>query len=119
TVMFSSHQLPEVEQVCDRVGVIRGGRLVVETTVSELRGGARLLVRAAPQDRALAALAAFAGPDAVQRADGVFHVAIEPGRAAELNGSLVGSGVRISELRQVERSLEDVFLQLVSQEGER
>lgn len=119
TVMFSSHQLPEVEQVCDRVGVIRAGRLVVETTVSELRGGARLLVRAEPEDRALAALTAFAGPGAVQRVDGVFHVAISQGRAAELNGSLVGSGVQVSELRQVERSLEDVFLQLVSQGGER
>jgi ABC-2 type transport system ATP-binding protein len=33
TVFFSSHNLAEVERVCDRVGIIRGGRLVaVETT---------------------------------------------------------------------------------------
>lgn len=119
TVMFSSHQLQEVEQVCDRVGVIRAGRLVVETTVSELRGGARLLVRAAPQDRAVAALARLVGSDAVQRVDGVFHVTMEPGRAAELTRALVTSGVQVSEVRQAEQSLEDVFLQLVSVEGER
>jgi ABC-2 type transport system ATP-binding protein len=107
-----------VEHVCDRVGVIRAGRLVVETTVSELRGGARMLVRAAPQDRALAALSAFAGSGAVQRVDGAFHVAIDPGRAADLNDSLVGKGVRVAELRPVERSLEDVFLQLINEEAE-
>jgi ABC-2 type transport system ATP-binding protein len=36
TVFFSSHVLSEVERVCDRVGVIRGGRLVAVETTAEL-----------------------------------------------------------------------------------
>lgn len=37
TIFFSSHNLPEVERVCDRVGIIKDGRLVTVQTVAELR----------------------------------------------------------------------------------
>jgi ABC-2 type transport system ATP-binding protein len=46
TVLLSSHLLGEVQQICDRVGVIAGGRLVAESTVAELRGTADLWVAA-------------------------------------------------------------------------
>ena len=38
TVFFSSHNLPEVERVCDRVGIIRDGRLITVETISSLLG---------------------------------------------------------------------------------
>ena len=46
TVLLSSHLLGEVQQVCDRVGVISRGELIAESTVAELRGEAGLLVAA-------------------------------------------------------------------------
>jgi ABC-2 type transport system ATP-binding protein len=52
TVLLSSHLMPEVEQVCDRVGVIDRGVLVREGSVDELRGAGVLLVRAEPLERA-------------------------------------------------------------------
>ncbi len=47
-VLFSTHQMDEVELLADRVGVVAGGRLVVEGTVDELkeRSGQRSLARA-------------------------------------------------------------------------
>jgi ABC-2 type transport system ATP-binding protein len=39
TVLLVSHVLPEVEQLCDRIAVIVGGRLVYEGTVAELTRG--------------------------------------------------------------------------------
>lgn len=39
-VVFSSHQLDLVERLCDRVGIVRDGRMVAEGTVAELRAGA-------------------------------------------------------------------------------
>lgn len=39
----------------------------------------------------------------------------DPGRVAEINGGLVRAGLRVSELRPVERSLEEVFLQLTAE----
>jgi len=39
SVLFSSHQLELVEQLCDRVGIIRGGRMLAAGSVDELRTG--------------------------------------------------------------------------------
>jgi ABC-2 type transport system ATP-binding protein len=41
TVFISSHELDEVERVCDRVGIVRGGRLIAVERISELLGKAR------------------------------------------------------------------------------
>ena len=38
TVFFSSHELSEVECVCDHVGIIARGRLIAEGTIAELAG---------------------------------------------------------------------------------
>ena len=48
TVLLSSHMLGEVQQVCDRVGVISRGALIAEGAVDELRGRGSILVRAEP-----------------------------------------------------------------------
>ncbi|KAA9152191.1 ABC transporter ATP-binding protein [Amycolatopsis acidicola] len=47
-VVFSSHQLDLVERLCDRVGIVRSGRMVARGTVDELRAGGsvRLLIDA-------------------------------------------------------------------------
>jgi len=45
TVMFSSHVLSEVEATCDRVGIVRSGRLVHEVAVDQLRRRHRITVR--------------------------------------------------------------------------
>jgi ABC-2 type transport system ATP-binding protein len=45
TVFFSSHVLSEVEKVCDRVGIIRRGELVVVETVEDLRARATRRLR--------------------------------------------------------------------------
>lgn len=44
TVLLSSHNLPEVERVCDRVGMIREGRLVAVEPVADIGGQAMRLV---------------------------------------------------------------------------
>jgi ABC-2 type transport system ATP-binding protein len=40
----------------------------------------------------------------------------DPGRATQVNAGLVSAGLRVSELRPVERSLEDAFLELTGGE---
>jgi ABC-2 type transport system ATP-binding protein len=118
TVLLSSHLLGEVEQTCSRVGVISKGRLVAEGTVDEIRGGAHLIVRAAPVDQARALLESTLGPDHVQlTADGAFSLRVEPNQAGEINQRLVTGGVVVSELRPGERSLEEVFMELTGTEA--
>jgi len=116
SVLLSSHLLNEVQQVCDRVGVIQSGRLIAQGSVDEVGGGVELLVRATPQDRADALLRERL-PDAVRIQDGAFFLRVGSSRAAEISRLLVTSGCELTELRPSERSLEDVFLQLTGEES--
>ncbi|HXM59196.1 MAG TPA: ABC transporter ATP-binding protein [Candidatus Dormibacteraeota bacterium] len=115
TVLLSSHLLAEVEHLCDRVGVIQHGRLIAEGTPSELRGEGRLVLRAAPTDRARVVLAGLLGRDNVASEDGLFQLVVDPSRAAEINRRLVLEDVDVTELRIARRSLEDVFMQLTEE----
>ncbi|PZG19869.1 ABC transporter ATP-binding protein [Micromonospora craterilacus] len=114
TVLLSSHLLGEVQQICDRVGVISKGRLVAESSVAELRGTAALRVVAEPVDRAASVARALFGDDRVRVVDGALELAVPPERASAVNAALVDAGVAVSELRLRERDLEDVFLELTS-----
>jgi ABC-type multidrug transport system ATPase subunit len=112
TVLISSHLLGEVEQICDRVGVISNGKLVVQSTVQEQLGEKGVIVRAEPSDRASEVLTRMFGRAAVVRENGHFHLKTDPGQSLEINRQLMASGVGVSELRPFERSLEEVFFQL-------
>ena len=114
-VLLSSHLLGEIEQICQRVGVIQGGRLIAQGTVAELRGKGRLLVRAQPLQKAREVAENLLGAAAVEASDDVLRLAVEPARAAEINRALVSAGVDVSELRASARSLEEVFLGLTGQ----
>jgi ABC-2 type transport system ATP-binding protein len=112
TVLLSSHLLGEVQQICDRVGVISHGRLVAENTVADLRGGAVLRVVAAPLDDAARRARLLLGAERVAVRDGGLDLAVEPERAPWVNAELVDAGLAVSELRVRERDLEEVFLEL-------
>jgi ABC-2 type transport system ATP-binding protein len=115
TVLLSSHLLGEVQQICDRVGVVAKGRLVAESTVAELRGAASLRVVADPLDVAAARVRALIGPDRVAVVDGGLTLSIDPERAAWVNSELVDAGVAVRELRPQERDLEQVFFELTEE----
>jgi ABC-type multidrug transport system ATPase subunit len=118
TVLLSSHLMSEVEQVCDRVGVISRGRLVNEGTMDDLRGREGLWLRADPIDEAERLLESLRAVDEVERDDDGLHVAAAPAAAPELNRLLVEAGIAVSELRPERASLEDVFLELTNHEEE-
>jgi ABC-2 type transport system ATP-binding protein len=94
--------------------VVSGGRLIAESTVAELRGGARLRVVADPIEEAAARARALVGQDRVRVEDGALELDIEPGKAAWINAALVSAGIDVSELGVRERELEDVFLELTN-----
>ena len=114
TVLLSSHLLGEVQQICDRVGIINAGRMVAEHNVEELRGEQELVVRAAPRDTAQSVLTDFLGTGTVHLYDDTLRVKVDPGRAAEVNRVLVQAGIAVSELHSTERALEDIFFELTT-----
>jgi len=114
TVILSSHLLAEVQEICDRVGVISDGRLLAESTVRDLRGAAAVVLRAEPLDRALAVAMRVAGDDAVALVDDGRAVRLEGGAPVvpALTRELVADDVEVREIRTVERSLEEVFFEM-------
>ncbi len=116
TVVLSSHLLGEVEQLCDRVAVVASGRLLVESTVEELRGLGRLVVDAHPVDTAVAVAGRLLGPDRVAVVDGALHLQAAPGETAAVTRALVLADVDVTGVRQEARTLEEVFLQLTDVE---
>jgi ABC-2 type transport system ATP-binding protein len=114
TVLLSSHLLAEVQEICDRVGVINGGRLLRESTVAELRGGSSLRVRATPEPEALAVAMRLAGDDGVRRTPAGLFLDLPADAAPEVTRELVAAGLDVLEIGAVERSLEEVFFEMTA-----
>ncbi|MCZ7664676.1 MAG: ABC transporter ATP-binding protein [Thermoleophilia bacterium] len=112
TVLLSSHLMNEVEQICDRVGVIHLGELVAEGTVDELRGQGRLRLRVSPLEQARELAAHMNGVTDAEVSDGRLRIAVDAGEAARINRELVLAGVEVSEVYRERDSLETVFLGL-------
>jgi ABC-type multidrug transport system ATPase subunit len=119
TVLLSSHLLAEVEHLCDRVGVIRKGRLIAEGTVAELRGhtsAGRLSIRVDAPERAAELIRRHPAVRSVLLTGDALEVVADPASAGAINRLLVEGGFDVSELRQHKPSLEDAFFELVGAE---
>ena len=107
TVVLASHQLLEVQKVCDRVAILNRGKLILEGAVSELTaaGGERLRLSLSPVEVALAVL----GERGSRDDDGVM-AAITRDEAPALIRALVEQGVAITEARWIGADLESIFM---------
>ena len=108
TVLFNSHLLSEVEQMCDRVAIIRAGELVYEGAVDELRDdrpGVRL--QAKPSEILRGVVCDFGG----QKLGEDRWVFPEGTEVPDVVRSLIERGAEVSEVTPVRRSLEDVYLE--------
>jgi ABC-2 type transport system ATP-binding protein len=120
TILLSSHDMREVEELCGRVAVIGGGRMLSEGTPWELRGQARLWLRAKPAAQAAALVAELASRDGAnltgaEQTGELLSVGMrehDPSQAAAVNRQLVEAGLEVSEVRTGKRPLRDVFLEL-------
>jgi ABC-2 type transport system ATP-binding protein len=114
TVLLSSHLLAEVEELCDRVAIVRAGRIVYEGAIADLKATAETAYRVRTNDntRALEICVAQAGVSAV-RADGleIRMEANEPAMA-ELSVALVHANLKIHALVPETATLEDLFFHL-------
>jgi ABC-2 type transport system ATP-binding protein len=120
TVLLSSHQLTEVEEMCNRVAIIRSGQIVYEGVLAELKrtagGGYRL--RSTDAARAVRVCEPQAGITQV-RLDGheVRFAADSDEAVAALSIALVEAGVGITALAPTGATLEELFFRLTEGEG--
>ncbi len=128
TVILSTHILPEVSMVCQRVIIINEGRIVAVDTPENLtrrlqRSTQVLLQVEGPPDQVAVKLREMAGVLKVEMKDGAgvlrrYLVETEKDRdlRQELAMAVCGSGWGLLELRPVDMTLEDIFIRLVTEE---
>jgi ABC-2 type transport system ATP-binding protein len=119
TVFVSSHQLPEVQMMCDRVAILSRGRGVAAGPVSEVLASGRheaLVVRIGDLQAGLEALRE-AGIEASLDSD-YLRVSLPSTEAARVTEVLARRNLYLSELRPEEVSLETVFLELTQDIGQ-
>ncbi len=125
TILISSHILPELQQLCNKVGIIEHGTLVYSGPMTGLpthdkaclRG--EIIVKDRPSE-ALDALKADPRVEEVSEAEGLIRVTLKPeggdlSTAAEI---LIQKGFQLRMLRETGGGLEDVFMRLTSAEME-
>jgi ABC-2 type transport system ATP-binding protein len=124
TVLFSTHILSEAEQVCDRVIILSQGQIVAHGTPENLRQ------QLFPRHRIIVQLGGATKNDAIsilRKVPGVDHVekhgsgyAIQASEGTDIRASVAQrvqqSGFKLLELRPVDVTLEDIFLNLVGKE---
>jgi ABC-2 type transport system ATP-binding protein len=127
TVLVSSHILGEISETCDRLLVIREGRIVAAGTESELvaqEQGHRLELQLLGNDVGERVRSVVLAVDAAARLDEVdsdepgvskFSVLVAMDCRAELSRALVGAGLPLVGLARAQRDLESVFLELSSE----
>lgn len=132
TVIFSSHILPEVQAICSRVIIINKGRVIAEGAPDilsqNLQGGWRYLIEVdGPADEVEGVLSRVPGVERVEPSAGGEHHDGHPAwvvssRDADIRRdiffALAGAGFPIMRLEPQSLSLEQVFLHLVTEEGE-
>src|SRR6478752_7120014 len=114
TVFLSSHILSEVEALCDRIGILREGRLVEEGTMAELRHLSRHIVEATFSGPP-PALTLPRGVTAAPAGETTLRFAVS-GAIGPLVDALAGSG--LTGLVSREPSLEELFLAQYDREPE-
>jgi ABC-2 type transport system ATP-binding protein len=120
TVLLSSHLLYEVEELCNRVAIIRSGRIVHEGEIAALKRSAGTVYRLRTSDDVLARSVCEARPgiETVRAVGGHLEFAAEEAAVGPLSEALVQAGALIFELTPQTATLEDLFFSLTEPEPE-
>ena len=113
TVFLSSHLLHEVEQICNRVGIIDHGRLLYQGAIQDLVGKDKMVKLTVDRREEAHRLLISEGKLAVSlNGDRSLYVKMSDEQIPRVNAMLVERGFRVMELSPQNETLEQVFLRL-------
>lgn len=122
TIMFSSHILSEVQNICSRVAIINEGKLIAEDSVPNLSRFLNLKPRLEIEipgltDKVLEIIADFEGIENYTINGDILSITCESFVRAKIIKALEESGFEIKDIKTHEPSLEDAFMKLIFDEG--
>jgi ABC-2 type transport system ATP-binding protein len=112
TIFLSSHLLHEVQQMCDRVAIIKQGRMIKTCLVQEIVTDAIIEWQVSEPLKAAAYLKEQWHIEAVRLKQDTIQASIGNLPLAELNKGLIGEGIAVTYCCSRQHSLEDLFLDL-------
>ncbi len=114
TVLLSSHQLPEVQELCDRVAIVDRGKVVYEGALADLRrqGGAGYRLRTTDDTRALDVTRTQPGVEHATAGEHGISLQAQERDVGALSLALAGAGIGILALTPELATLEDLFFRL-------
>ena len=113
TVLLSSHLLTEIEQLCNRVGIIHEGRLLYEGGPEALVTPSKIYrVRVDDLSTAFELLTTLSGVTVSRNGDSVLRIDANEESIAAVNALLVSKQIKVYELSPAQESLEEAFLRL-------
>jgi ABC-2 type transport system ATP-binding protein len=119
-IFLSSHQLNEVQLICDRVAIVHAGRIVASGAVSDLLRQERVIhLTVSDPERAEALLSTLPWVERVVLEAGRITVAGTPPEPFALSQTLAQHGIWIGQLVRPEPSLEQYFLRLIGHGAQR
>ena len=125
TILLSSHILPEVSMVCERVIIIHQGWIVAEDSIDRLStmvsGAERLRLRVdGPADDVAAALEAVPGVAGVtfSEPNHLVEFAADEHPHGEITAAIMARGWTLTGMETVTMSLEEIFLQLTTKDDD-
>ena len=120
TVLLSSHLLAEVEELCNRVAIVRTGRIVFEGELAELKrtAGGEWRLRTTDDERAVAVCRSQRGISDVTAEPLDIRFKATEDAAAALSVALVEAGLAIRALAPHSATLEDLFFRMTEDEPE-
>jgi ABC-2 type transport system ATP-binding protein len=117
TIFISSHQMHDLQHMCDRITILKRGELVAEGPVATLlRQGSSIQARVPDTAAAADVLRKLPWVEHVEGYGTLVTVTAPVERAADVNRALAEAGIYASELRPRERSLEEYFLDVTAEE---
>ncbi|MGG4142300.1 ABC transporter ATP-binding protein [Paenibacillus algorifonticola] len=120
TVLISSHLLSEVEQMAGTVGIVRQGELVFQDTIQNLQQKAQSTIELRVSDPQAALLTLYEqGLDAVREGSLIRLEGISDAAAAQMVNQLVARKHDVYRVEEKRKSLEDLFLQIVGEGGQK
>lgn len=119
TIILASHLLDEVQKVCSHFAILRKGKLIHSGPVADVTEGAESVeVKADHEMDGL--LKQFEGTSNIVRNNGFYQVTLHPNfNSRDLNKFLFENGVVVDHLVTKKKSLEQMFLEIVSEENHR
>jgi ABC-2 type transport system ATP-binding protein len=120
SVFVSSHILAEVQEICDRVGIIDKGVIVAEDTVSQLRDRLNLKPKLVLEieklnNKIVKAVEKLDGVDFVQVIGVMLHVTCDQKTKSKIIVAVEKAGGNIVNVQTMEPSLEEVFMRFTEE----